>query len=339
MKKTKSNISLLALGDIKKCGLILGIKKGICELFHRKNKISKKFSMPKDSGEIDLSIILCTTGKCKELSNCINALLNQTFDNYEILVILNGDDKLQVDSFPDNIRFISEPKIGLSFARNTGAKNARGKILLYIDDDAIADINLAKIMVDAFSKHKDTAIIGGQIFLNVPKSAEDIILRGHESLWSEYRVSYKKFRNINEQYAFPYGACFGIRHSVLDALGGFPVNYGRVLNNYAGGEETAICFMAKKNGWRIGIEPKAFVEHRVDKKRFTKEHIKNTIRAGILTNFRLCKEGFSTYDWDDKYIKHRILIANEELKRLENSGTSLEIFYKECERDAFLELL
>ena len=56
----------------------------------------------------------------------------------------------------------------MSRARNTGAENARGEYLLYIDDDAVCDFNCLAYMLEAFRKHPDAAIIGGVIELNSP---------------------------------------------------------------------------------------------------------------------------------------------------------------------------
>ena len=235
-----------------------------------------------------------------------------------------------------NIKIINESTLGLSKARNTGAKEAKGEYLLYIDDDTVANPNLLFNIYSSFKEHKDFAIIGGQIFLKVPEPKPEIFLENKESIWSGYTVPYSHFKRIREHYEFPYGACFAIRHSALDILGGFPENFGRCGNNFAGGEETAVCFKALKYGFKIGIEPKASVVHCVDERRFTEEHVKKTIRAGILTTHRLCTEGYSSYKWTDAYIKERIKILNSEIKRLENNP--LAAFYKECELSAFKEI-
>ncbi len=236
-----------------------------------------------------------------------------------------------------NLRIIHEPVLGLSKARNTGAREAKGEYLLYIDDDAIANPDLLFNIYSAYKDHNDFSIIGGQIFLKIPTPKPEIFLENRDSVWSGYTVAYTHFRRIKEHYEFPYGACFSIRHSVLDILGGFPESYGRRGNNFAGGEETALCFKSLKYGFKIGIEPKASVLHCVDERRFSTEHVEKTIRAGILTTYKLCKDGYAPYEWTNTYIKERIKILNSEIKRLKNNP--LAAFYKECELSAFEEIL
>ncbi len=341
MKKPKANITLLTAAQGSSRNLWLALRKGLCELRLQGGKKGERIPIPREKREKRLSIILCTAGVCSGLVRAVESALNQTMNqkDYEVLVVWNRKDDPPKEQFSSRVRWVKEPREGLSYARNTGGAAAKGEILLYMDDDAVADRNLAVRMVASFGKHPDTAIVGGQIFLKLPNPRPEVVLPGHEGLWSAYRVPYTRYRTVREQYAFPYGACFGVRHSALTALGGFPAEYGRVGKGYEGGEETALCFMALKKGWKIGIQPKAWVEHHVEPWRFSREHVKKTIRAGILTTYRLCKEGYAPRGWDLRYVKERLRIAELERSRLGERGTELERYYKECERDAFLELL
>ncbi len=362
--KQKPNITLKNLADTKNIGLFLSLKKGLNEVFNK--KISKKEIIKKPSPCLEyddiLSVIICTTGNMIMVKNAVKSLLTDKLpkDKYEIIMVNNSPKTLDyrerpgcrpaIDVWTDdpdgtqfhitkssNIKTIHETTLGLSKARNTGASVAKGEYLLFIDDDAVANPDLLFNIFSAYKEHKDFSIIGGQIFLKIPDPKPEIFLENRDSVWSGYTVPYTHFRRIKEHYEFPYGACFSIRHSVLDILGGFPESYGRCGNNFAGGEETAICFKAIKYGFKIGIEPKASVLHCVEERRFSKEHVEKTIRAGIITTQKLCKEGYTPYKWTDTYIKERIKILNSEIKRLENNP--LAKFYKECELKAFEEIL
>lgn len=340
MKKIKPNITLASMANLKESGLWLGIRKGINELLRPKKETAQPQPMPKDTRPLAISIIICTTGTCRIFQASVLSALSQSMgaESYEVLVVWNRTDPPPAEEYPKEIRWISEPRQGLSYARNTGAEQARGRVLLYLDDDAVAPKQLAEVMARTFLKHRYAAIVGGQIFTVIPNPRPAAVLPGQEGLWSAYRVPYRHYRTVREQYAFPYGACFAVRHSVLEKLGGFPESYGRVGKNYAGGEETALCFLALNRGWKIGIQPKAWVEHRVDPKRFSKEHVRETLRAGIFTTYRLYLEGYAPRGWDRRYVKERIRVADRELKRLDRCGSEMECYYKKCERDAFAEL-
>lgn len=325
-----ANISLSNLAEIKTSGIPLALRKAINELFNRKKVVCP----PKKDGFLkpympNLSVIICTMGTEKNLTNCINSVLSQKMPDTEIILVNNSTNKVVA---PNGVKVINEPALGLSRARNTGARHAKGEYLLYMDDDAVADNNLLSVMKSAFEAHPKCAIIGGQIFLNLPTPTPKVFLKGKEALWSGYTVPYTKFKEIKEQYEFPYGACFGIRHSALDAMGGFPENYGREGNNFAGGEETALCFMALNYDMKIGIEPSAKVFHNVSARRFTKEHIKKTTYEGIVTTYRLFVDGYSPKGWTYPYIVERINIINAELARL----SGLAAYYKRCELEGFL---
>jgi glycosyltransferase involved in cell wall biosynthesis len=71
----------------------------------------------------------------------IQSVLNQTFSDFELLLIDDGspDDSRKVcESFMDSrIRIISQENRGLSAARNTGIRHAKGDILAFLDGDDI----------------------------------------------------------------------------------------------------------------------------------------------------------------------------------------------------------
>lgn len=339
MKKTKANITLASVAELGSGTLISALRKGICELRRPGRKKVNPSPIPRKNWAKKLSVILCTKGTCPVLPKAVESVLCQMTENSEVLVVWNGETPPAGELFPRQVRVVWEKTPGISFARNKGAKTAQGEILLYLDDDAVADKNLIKEMEKAFRSHPDTAIVGGQIFLKLPDPRPEVVLPGREGLWSAYRVPYTGYRQVREQYAFPYGACFGVRHDALLELGGFPTDYGRVGEDFGGGEETALCFLAQSRGWKIGIQPEAFVEHWVEPRRFSEEHVKKTIRAGILTTYRLSRDGYAPGGWDISYVTERLRIAELEWKKLQKSGNRLESYYKQCERDAFLELV
>lgn len=343
MNLSEPNITLKNISEVKDGGLKISLLKLLNEAF---NKDKSDVRLKRTSNKINsnysklLSVIICTLNIGASFLKAAESVLDQEFpaDKYEIIVVNNSDTPIDTDKLPHKIKVVNEPSKGLSKARNVGAARAAGEYLLYIDDDAVANENLLFNMFNAFEDHKNYAIIGGQIFLRLPEPTPAVFLKGKEALWSGYTVPYKKFKEVCEQYEFPYGACFGIRHSVLDSFGGFPDDYGRCGRDYAGGEETALCFMAKNSRLKIGIEPNASVCHNVAAERFTKKHIQMTIRAGILTTYRLYLDGYSKNGWTKSYIDERIKIISAELKNIGQDSSSLLYFYKKCELDSFCEL-
>lgn len=273
-------------------------------------------------------------------ADAVKSIISQDFPKnmMEVILVNNSGKDFPRHLLPSSVKIVDEEILGLSRARNRGAETAAGEYLLFIDDDSRACAGLLAEIYSAFESHPRTAIVGGQIYLKLPTPLPEVFLEGKEALWSGYTVSYNKFREAREQYEFPYGACFAIRHSVLDSAGGFSLEYGRVGNDFAGGEETALCFAVRKLGFKIGIEPRAKVEHLVAEDRFTEEHIKKTIRAGILTTHRLYLDGYAPSGWTHNYVTERIRIIQKELERLHRAGDKRAELYKKSELDAFVEL-
>lgn len=88
------------------------------------------------------SIIVPVYNVEKYIVNCINSILNQNFDDYEIIIVDDGSTDgsgLICDNFQKKnreiIKVIHQKNGGLSDARNTGIKNAKGEYLMFIDSD------------------------------------------------------------------------------------------------------------------------------------------------------------------------------------------------------------
>lgn len=114
-----------------------------------------------------ISVIIPTFNRNKLLVKCLNSLADQTIKPDEIIIIDNSINKNAKDLFLKyknkikkiKIRYFSEEKKGTSFARNLGIKNAKGKYLLFIDDDCVAD----KFLIENYLKtlRKNLIILGG----------------------------------------------------------------------------------------------------------------------------------------------------------------------------------
>jgi glycosyltransferase involved in cell wall biosynthesis len=101
--------------------------------------------MTKD--EFELSVVIPTYNRSAVTARCLDALTKQTLfpDAYEIIVSDDGspDDTQQVtESFAGkgehHIRYLYQPNRGANAARNNAIRQARGRLLLFINDDTIA---------------------------------------------------------------------------------------------------------------------------------------------------------------------------------------------------------
>ncbi len=300
-----------------------------------------------------ISIIICTYMRGEKLIDAIWSVIRQSLSKkeYEIIIVDNApftsgirqdveEFQKKYGEFKEFIRYIGVPQKGLSYARNAGMWNAKGEYLLFLDDDVLADYYLLEEIYCGFKYHPRVGIVGGQVILDKPFPTPEVVRKGWESLWSQFKIAGNSFREVTQQFEFPYGANYSVRRSAIWSIGGFRMCYGRVGNDFAGGEETALAFKMLEIGYGIGLQPRAKVLHRVDHSRFTTEHVKKTIMAGTLTTYRFFVDLHTNIGWTKRYVKNQIRITNREIKILERKkADTLDVYYKKCYLGAWKRLL
>jgi len=111
-----------------------------------------------------VSIAICTRDRSGSIGATLDSLMRQTYQHFEILVVDNApsDDATQriVQASYPKARYILEPHPGLDWARNRAIQEARGELLAYIDDDALADPHWLQSLVAAFDTPDVMCITG-----------------------------------------------------------------------------------------------------------------------------------------------------------------------------------
>ena len=268
-------------------------------------KLAQRIDLPASDHEgVAISVVVCTYQRSATLEKCLRSLVTQTFQSgrFEIILVNNDPtdespakvvETLQAE-FADEkipeIKVVDCPLPGLSYARNVGLAESCGAAIVYVDDDAIAKSDCLQHMADCFARSPNVGVVGGHIRLNVPQPRPEAIPEGREALWSQYLTDYEDSTEVENWWEFPYGALWGVSRRAMFEMGGFRCRFGRIGNDYGGGEEVIASLLAKSLGYRILIEPKAEVLHDVEIHRFTKQHVKKTIQSGLVVNYKLQTE-------------------------------------------------
>lgn len=97
------------------------------------------------------SLIIPAYNVEKYIKKCLDSVLNQTYNNYEIIIINDGstDNTSKIlESYKSDkkIKIINQENKGLSNARNTGVSNAKGDYILFIDSDDFIEKELLEIL-------------------------------------------------------------------------------------------------------------------------------------------------------------------------------------------------
>lgn len=93
------------------------------------------------------------------LSQCIESCCKQTYDNIELLLVVDGspDNSLQICQeyalVDSRIRVIHKENSGVSDTRNTGILNATGKYIAFVDADDLLASDAIRTLVDFQAKH------------------------------------------------------------------------------------------------------------------------------------------------------------------------------------------
>lgn len=228
-----------------------------------------------------LSVVVCTYNREDYLKKCLECIVNSTLDKslYEVLVIDNNSvDKTGevVESYrklADNIFYFQEHQQGLSFARNRAIKEARGKYLLYLDDDALVNEEGLEALNKFLSENAGVAVVGGRSFIEYESKKPDWLTKKSEDWIGAYDFG-EEILVVNKNYRkklvrYPIGACFCVEKEFLASIGGFDSKLGRIGKKMLAGEETLVNFWAEKKQRLIIYFPNIFVRHLIQPERLS----------------------------------------------------------------------
>lgn len=109
-----------------------------------------------------VSVIIPTYNRAKKVSSAVSSVLDQTCTDFEIIVIDDAstdDTNDRLEEFGDKIRLIKHGENrGVSAARNTGIKEAKGKYIALLDSDDYWVPKKLEVQIDFFNKNQAAVI-------------------------------------------------------------------------------------------------------------------------------------------------------------------------------------
>lgn len=114
-----------------------------------------------------VSVIVPVYNTQKYLKRCIDSILNQTYNNLDIILVNDGstDDSLKIceeyAKIDDRISIISGKNYGVSHARNIGIEKAKGEYLYFADSDDYLEFDAIEKMLREFVNADGELIIAG----------------------------------------------------------------------------------------------------------------------------------------------------------------------------------
>jgi glycosyltransferase involved in cell wall biosynthesis len=229
---------------------------------------------------MDISVVICTCDRLASLERVIASAAEMSVDGvaWELLIVDNGrggEVEKVVDRYKARLplRMEREPETGLSRARNCGVKSARGKYIVFTDDDVILDKGWLLAYSDAIRRRPDGVVFGGKI-IPVLESPCTAWFRENIDLFTEV-VSARDFGPAELPLSVaddrvPFGANYAVR-AMEQRQFLYDVNVGPGTG--IAGEEVAVIASILKSGRPGYWIPGAIVHHIISPSRQTTEYV------------------------------------------------------------------
>ena len=115
-----------------------------------------------------VSVIIVTKDRGNQLIECIDSFINNSYKPLEIIVVDNASnvpvEKMLKIKYKNIILVRNDENKGAAEGRNIGISAAKGKYLLFSDDDAVASVNMVSELVNVFKKYENVGIVQPLIY-------------------------------------------------------------------------------------------------------------------------------------------------------------------------------
>jgi GT2 family glycosyltransferase len=263
--------------------------------------------------KVSVVISAFSENRLEYLLDCIDSLMKQSIKPHEIIVALDPKPKLKEffrKSLANNVKIVVGNDYGLSNARNAGIRSAKGEIVAFIDDDAIAEEYWVERHVD---NYEDPNVVGVGGFIVPMWENGDAKWFPEELNWI-IGCSYKGLPKHKTKVRNPIGCNMSFRKDVFEKVGYFRSDVGRFGERLLAGEEPELSMRIrdKISTGKIVYNPSAVVYHRVDKckvnlKYLCKRSFFEGISKALITSFR--KGSSLSLSSEKSYLRHMIKYA------------------------------
>jgi len=209
-----------------------------------------------NSEQLLFSIIIPTYNRPERLTSCLEGLVELEYphDSFEVIVVNDGGEMLlesTVFSFQKqlNLSLLTQPNSGPAKARNTGAMAAKGKFLVFTDDDCRPTADWLKNLEVRFAAIPD-CLVGGRTVNALP---DNVYSTASQKL-IDYLYSYY---NANpDQARFFASNNFALPTAYFHSIGGFDITFP-----LAAGEDREFCDRLLYQGYCMVYAPEVEVFH------------------------------------------------------------------------------
>lgn len=230
---------------------------------------------------LDASIVVCTYNRAESLRDTLAALRAQqcvTSLDWEVIIVDNNSKdhtptvvETAQSSWP-LLRYEFEGAQGLSHARNHGIACARGKVILFTDDDVLPEPDWLETTLDGMARH-DADACGGFI-APIWETPPPTWLTERFYGFLAVRIDRTDDHRITDTGKTPFGANMAFRRHVFEQVGLFDTNRGRKGAVLASGEDGDMFERILAAGLKVMFLGQSRVHHKVESFRLRKSYFR-----------------------------------------------------------------
>jgi len=220
-----------------------------------------------------VTVAIPTYNRAELLRQTLAGIARQDFprDQFEVLVIDNnsGDHtRAVVAAFAEARpapRYVLEAQQGLDFARNRAIAEAAGEIIVFADDDILAEPDWLAQLSAPFARTDGATIgaVGGEVIPIFPDGLPPWVTGWHGPL--AFRPDAGPLRPEQS----PMGANLAFPRRIFAELGQFHTALDRAAGNYFSGGDSEMIRRVRAAGLAVWFAPEAAVRHQMPASRTT----------------------------------------------------------------------
>lgn len=237
-----------------------------------------------------ISVIICTHNpRAEYLRRTLAALRAQTLPaaQWELLLVDNASENNLAETWDlawlTSARHVRENELGLTPARLRGIREARGELLIFVDDDNVLAADYLAAAAELFSKRADLGVASGRILPEYETPPPAWFLP-HESWLAVRRIEQSRWANFFDPRAEPCGAGMCLRKEIALGYAQKAVDarqriLGRRGDSLLSGEDIAITKVALSCGFSMGQFLELQLTHIIPSRRVSEEYLFSLYRS------------------------------------------------------------
>lgn len=208
---------------------------------------------------MDVSTVISTYNRCGLLEGALRALLSQTPEDiaYEILVVDNNStDRTRplvqgmATQNPGKVKYLFEPKQGLSYGRNAGIAVAKAPIIAFTDDDVRVAADWVWRIKTGFEENPHIDFLGGRVVPRWPAEPPSWLTKANWSPLALLDYGDQPFYVDSGKQLCLIGANFAFRRRAFEKVGLFKTDFQRVKDGIGSLEDHEILLRLWQAGSR-----------------------------------------------------------------------------------------